>query len=386
MSSLLLRFPSSQPGNSPPIVGSRKFLSGHYMASDTFDGTGGSQNAADFSLLAAEPNVRGWLGLYSFGTVTSTQGVYDFSKQKADFNAIQASSPGKSMSIYMALARFHGPQPSSQTVTTSWVPAYILSDSTYGAGTNGTQHGYSLASWNGSTGFTETSLALWRIACITEYANMLIALANEPLTATSGPWAGQTFTFDTHPGIQACFYGYESVLDLSTLSTDYSDTGLRTSLQSLYSRTRAAWRHTLLVSGLNFCKTYSNMPGIVGDLSANATGLGGPDLISYAKFSWAQHLFVGDTTSDGGSTWTSGGGPAFTGVNPSVQWAQDPDYNKAPDTQTMFEAGVTLAASHIYWSRLNNGSGVRGDWATDVLPVINANPLSTPRPSNWPAT
>lgn len=356
-----------------------KFHSGHYMASDTFDGTGGSQNSTDFGLLNNEPAVLGWLGLYSAGTMTSVQGVYDFSKQIADAKLVLAM--GKRYSAYPAAQRFHGSQVASTTVTSSWVPAYILSNSAYGAGTNGTQHGYTLASYDGATGYTETAMALWRMPVMIEYANILVALASTPLTATAGPWAGQTYTFNTHPGVEALFYGYESVLDLTNTSTDYSDAAWRSALQYLYRTVRAAWPNTITVSGLNFCKSFPNMAGFVSDLVADATGMGGPDVISVAKEPWSQHLFKGDTSTDG-TTWTSGGGHSYVGQLPSIQWMQDPDPAKSVSTQDIYNTAAGLGASHIFWMRNSRGAGVKGDWATDVLPVINANGLSVPRPSS----
>lgn len=369
-------------GSLAPVAIGTKWNPGHYMASNTYNNTG--SNGPDFTALAAASNVRGWMGIYRWGSVTSTQGVYDFSALIADWNAEQAAAPGKRFAVSISLATFHGSQPLSQTISTGWIPAYILSGSAYGTGSNGTQHGYSQASWDGSTGYTETTAALWRPAVAAEYANMLAAWAATPVTLTSGPWAGQTYTVDTHPGYEATYFGFESVLDFTNVTNDYSDTSLRSSLAAMYATARTAFPHTLIAVGLNFCKTFSNMAGFVADLNTQNVGLGGPDLITVASFSWGQHLFRGDTTTNSGTTWTTGGGTDSRGVVTSTPWVQSPDYAKATNSTAITTAGAALNASHIFWARLVNGNGVKGDWATDVVPVINAQPITfTSRPSNW---
>lgn len=371
-----------------PAMGiSTKFNPGYGMGSNTFDNI--SNISDDMTALQSVPNAIHYLTQDSWGGITAVKGNYangtttNFGKQIAAFNALQAACPGKHLSLYIALARFHPSIPASATISTNWIPAYILGDSAYGAGTNGTQFGYSQASWDGTSGYTETTAALWRQIVMNEYIAMLVALASTPLTATSGPWAGQTFTFDTHPGIETIFLGYESVLNLTNTTTDYSDSALRSTFASLYSAARSAWPHTLVASGLNFCQTFSNMAGFVSDMSP-PVGLGGPDCLP--NLSWADHLFIGDTSANG-TTWTTGGGKDYRGIVPSLQWAQSPDFAKVSSTQLIFNTAQTLRASHLFLARLQNGSGVKGDWATDVVPTINANPnlLTTVRPTNWPA-
>lgn len=368
--------------NQASSVMTTKWTPGHYMASDTYNNTG--SNGPDFSALSSATNVLGWMGLYRWGSVTSTQGVYNFSQLIADWNAEQAAAPGKRFAVSISLATFHPSAPLSATISSGWIPAYILNGSAYGAGSNGTQFGYSQARYDGSTGYTETTAAIWRPLVATEYSNMLAAWAATSVTLTAGPWAGQTYTVDTHPGYEATYLGFESALDFTNVTNDYSDSTLRTQLSAIYQAVRAAFPHTLVRSGLNFCGTFSNMAGFVADLNTKKVGLGGPDLITQASFSWAQHLLRGDTSTNG-TTWTTGGGTSYLGAVDSGPWVQDPDYAKATNTTAIAQAGAALDASHIFWVRLNNGSGVKGDWATDVLPVINANPIAfTTRPTNWP--
>lgn len=344
-----------------------KWPFGHFMGSnningDTVSGNGRNQNEMNLCA-AAGPLIRGWAGIYLWSHFQSAKNVYDFAPLVSDFNYLQSVKPGAFFAPMIWAETFSGTNP-----TGMGVPAYILGDSQYGPGQDGAHFGYwTLDFGNGISGGTG---AVWRPLVNSEYAAMFEALAKTPLTATTGPYAGQTFTFDTHPLI-AFVHDQESSLSLSA-GSDYSENAMTTQSLARYQRMKAAFPHTTVAPQLNFL---NGSPPDVGLLVAGAAaagcGISWPDTIgAYPTHnSWAQQFYIGQQYN--GSAFVPGG-KDLRGNAPCIGWVQQPDYAQSTATDIL-NSMQQLAAGIDVWTFVTGGNG---DWTTKVLPMLKATALA----------
>lgn len=359
-------------------TGTTKFHPAFYMGSNNING-GHDSNANEFNVCAAAgAKVLGWFGIYTWSQFETADGVYDFSMLVNHFNALQAKKPGARFGIMIWCETFSG-------VTVSFgIPQYILTNSMYGPGADGIHFGYwPLNFGNGNAGGTA---AIWRPAVNERYTRLFERLAKASFLTTAGPYAGQTFTFDTHPLIEA-IHDQESSLSLAT-GSDYNEITFANQCVARYIRSAAAFPHTTFAPQINYL---NGSPPAVGTLVTGAfnarCGMSWPDTNGVALrkgvspgVSWGQHFYRGDAYD--GVNFVAGGTDR-RGQMPCVAWVQQPDYT--PYTAVDMLAGMqALQATHGIWTYVVGGNG---DWVSAVLPMINANAINnTACPANYNGT
>lgn len=352
-----------------PVTGSIKFHPGFYMGSNNVNGTGAS-NGSEFTILAASgPKVLGWFGIYQWRQFeNATAGVYDFSALAADFNALQTKKPGSRFGGQIWAEAFSG------TTVSFGIPQYILTNSIYGPGQDGIHFGY----WTGVNG--GGFAAIWRPSVNDRYAAMFEALAGTSFLTTAGPYAGQTFTWDTHPLVEA-FFDQETSLPV-TAGSDYSESTYATQCSARYTRMGAAFKHT------NFGSLINDMSGSPPSVGVAVTGafngrcaMAWPDTqgASTGTVTWGQHFYRGDQWN--GTTFVPGGTDR-RGHMACLGWVESPDYSRWT-AQDMFNGMVPLQVTHAVFT-LVQGGVANSNWTSAVLPVINGNTIpSAVCPTNY---
>lgn len=336
-----------------------KFHPGFYMGSNNVNGTGAS-NGSEFTILAASgAKVLGWFGIYTWRQFETADGVYNFSPMAADFNALQAKKPGARFGGQIWAELFSG------TTVAFGIPQYILTNSIYGPGQDGIHFGY----WTGQNG--GGFAAIWRALVNDRYARMFEALANTSFLTTAGPYAGQTFTWDTHPLVEA-FFDQETSLPV-TAGSDYNESTYSAQCVARYARMGAAFDHT------NFGALINDMSGSAGPVGLAVTGafngrcgMAWPDTqgASTGSVTWGQHFYRGDQLS--GTTFIPGGTDR-RGQMACLGWVESPDYNSWT-AQDMFNGMAALKVTHAIFT-LVQGGNANSNWTSAVLPMINANTI-----------
>lgn len=347
-----------------------KFHAGFYMGSNNVNGTG-ANNGSEFTVLAASgPKVLGWFGIYTWRQFETADGIYNFAAMASDFNALQVKQPGARFGAQIWAETFGG------VIAGGFgIPNYILNNAIYGPGQDGVHTGY----WTGANG--GGFAAIWRPAVNNRYAQMFEALAGTSFLTTAGPYAGQTFTWDTHPLVEA-FFDQETSLPV-TAGSDYNETTYANQCVARYARmgADACFKHT------NFGALINDMAGsppsvnvaVVG-AQANRCAMSWPDTngASHAV-TWGQHFYQGDQWN--GTTFIPGGTDQ-RGRMACLGWVESLDYNGFTALD-MYNAMVPLKVTHAVFT-LVQGGNANSNWTAQVLPVINGNPVpSTACPTNY---
>lgn len=345
------------------------------MGSNNING-GHDSNANEYNVIAASgPKVLGWFGIYTWSSFETSDGVYDFSSLATHFNALQAKKPGARFGIMIWCETFSG------TNVAFGTPSYILNNSFYGAGKDGIHTGYWTLSFSSGGG----TAAIWRAQVNERYTRLFEHLATTSFVTTAGPYAGQTFTFDTHPLIEAIF-DQESSLSLST-GSDYNENTMTSQSIARYTRCAQAFKNTTFSPMINFL---NGSPPDVGQLVsgayANRCGIAWPDTNGVAQkangtfpgVTWGQNFYIGNVYN--GTAFVPGG-TDLRGRIANLGWIQQPDYT--PYTAAdMFDGFEFLKNSHGVATYVTGGNG---DWTTKVLPLIQSRVLSnTAYPDNYP--
>lgn len=343
------------------------------MGSNNING-GHDNNAAEWNALAASPaKVLGWFGIYTWRQFETSDGVYDFSMLVTHFNALQAKRPGARFGAQIWCEAFSG------TTVSFGIPQYILTNSFYGPGQDGIHFGY----WTDQNG--GGFAAIWRAQVNERYTRMFENLATTSFVTTAGPYAGQTFTFDTHPLIEAWF-DQESSLAV-TAGSDYNESTFANLSVARYIRSAAAFKNTTFAALINDMAGSPPSVGVAVTGAYNNRGaMAWPDTNGIAQrangtfpgITWGQHFYSGDTWN--GSAFVSNG-TNLKGRMGALAWIESPDYNvyTAPD---LFDGLEGLKATHGIITYVTTGNGT---WTTNILPLINARILSnTAYPDNYP--
>lgn len=340
-----------------------KFHVGLIMGSNNING-GSDSNANEFSVCAAAgAKCIGWYGIYTWRQFETSDGVYDFSMLVNHFNALQAKKPGARFGAQIWCEAFSG------TTVSFGIPQFILNSSTYGpVGPDGIHFGYwPLDFGSGNQGGTA---ALWRTAVNERYTRVFEHLATTSFLTTAGPYAGQTFTFDTHPLIEA-FFDQESSLSLAS-GSDYSENTFTTLSVARYVRSAAAFPHT------NFAPLINFLNGSPPDVALLVTGafnarcaMSWPDTTGAfpTHSTWAQHFYAGDAYN--GTTFVPGG-TDLRGKMACIAWVEQPDY----PTYTAADMFNTMQNLRVNQGVFTYVTGGNGDWNTKVLPLINSSALT----------
>jgi hypothetical protein len=355
---------------------------GHYLWSYNISGTGPSNQGEMNNLAdARSANVLGGAWIYRWGTVQAAKGVYDFSSIGTDFNYLQSKRPGARFCAAFATRVFGGPYTAATTVSAGWIPAYILNNSVYGtpgggAGPNGTQFGYTLGEYASGSNYGQVAACIWRAVIMTEKIALFVNFLNSIVPDGSG------LTWNKHPLFEAIIDWDESVLALAGPNappSDYSWSALMTQLEAWWQQVTAAATETSVLTALNFA-AQNGAPGDMLTLLTSAynarAGFSCPD-VKYNDAIDAQQAFQGKVYN--GTAWVSGG-TSFSNRMDSSPQVQQPDYSSGTVAQIYSQCEL-LSPNRIFWGMK---TGTPGDWFSQVIPVINANPtLNTTCPTEY---
>jgi hypothetical protein len=382
-------FDQYQTGNTSAVVGCSpatgqpvKWHPGHYMGSNNINGSvtrGNGRNQNEMNILASSgANVLGYQPIYTWDVCELSDGGYDFTNIIEDFNYLQSVAPGKRFGPMIWCEKFTGTGFSGLGT-----PAYILNNSIYGAGSDGVHFGY----WNQDFGSGQSGAcaAIWRANVNDRYTRMFEHLATTSFVTTSGPYAGQTFTFDTHPLVEFIF-NQETSLNLQA-GSDYNSTNFANNFNTQVQRMVAAFPHTLVGPQINFVIANAlTINGIVDNLAiaGPAVAMSCPDVYPTASGGFptiGQNVYMGNRWNGSGFT---AGGTDYRNSIPCIGFAQQATYTHFP-TKTPadnFASAQTLRCSYFLWTYV---VGTNYDWSSKIRPFIDANPITnTAYPANFP--
>lgn len=387
-----------------------KFNPGWYPVSDAKSNAG--QVAFEVPILAASGPGGSWVlgnpymgysANYDWGYLEPNGGDYatGVAIVANDFNKLQASCPGAHFILQIEYATY---PPGNFTPTNGlpWIPNDILNNvGTYGAGPTGSSNsGWALSGYNGSgpNNFAVKAAAIWRTAVMNRWILFLNILFNTSFTTTAGPYAGQVFTFNTHPL-------FEGLIDLTEYSwsfgpydgnpippADYSDAQLTSALLEELLQVKIALSQTQFAMMLSY-----------GDSGPNAY----VNLNTLVQYSANNHCSISnadtfqDVTQINGEAFYTGN-PNGTGVSPTpdnrgkmgfLGCSQPLDYDGGSGSPPgslgvmYFVWNTQLKCTHILpqmWDEVT-GSGVATFMPNILNPFARANPIpNTTRPTNLP--
>jgi hypothetical protein len=364
-----------------------KFHPGHYLGSYNVDGTG-APNQGEMNFLATlDSNVIGYMADYTWSAIEHDQGNYSWSYASnsntgvnfqniiADFNYLQSVRPGARFIINLLPETFGNQGTNTDiAVNGNGVPDYILTSPTYGpAGPNGSQYGYELQVGGGNI-YAIVS-AIWRPAVMARLAALVKALANTSFTTTSGPYAGQTFTFDTHPLIEGIITGEDEYS-----GGDYTMPAYLAQLQSLYTTVIPALPHTAFGVYLDYLggDDGTGMPQAIANAYSARVALTGPDIYGTEREENSQIVYAGGSWN--GSNFVAGGGTNYRGKMPFFGQVQSPDYGKSgPGIDTpanIFTNIQYLGTDNAIWTdgAENSPYNTSSFWNSYIQPMADATP------------
>ena len=294
--------------------------SANWALSASGTGANGGDRTKIAAAITANPAIFvGWSPIYNWHFIQPTAaGQYPgFYAMLADFNAWQTASPGAyfvpQVSAYRVANGTFNPNGGA-----SIIPAYILSGgSSYGnTPVGGSGNGW-MATGYSAPNYTYYEARLDNALVNAEWLKLFAYIMNTPFVTTAGPYAGQTFTLNTHP-LCAGYLDWTGV-DVATLGpsqpSDYTVANWFIGCKSIANAfvTNAANTLGAMMTGYGGAPsepvadqlTLLNLLKATGSAANSCT-----DVVysgSVFKPAWAQDYFIGNTTSDGGNTWTAGG-------------------------------------------------------------------------------
>lgn len=233
MSALLLRFPTSSPGNQPPLPpGGFKWFPGHTMLSTGYDLTGGF-NIQEFTSANKNSNLVGSTASYNWSHLEPTQGAYNIVntivQDLLDLNnpaKTGATGPRRLVATIKANGYFGTPMTSANASTTDGtqadcVPSWLIkgagrlnsssishlqsTDGTmyttsFPASPNPLQSGFTGSQWTGSAYTFLVSSSHYHPVAAQCFSNLLQAVANSPVPSFSiGGVTYPASTLNNHP-------------------------------------------------------------------------------------------------------------------------------------------------------------------------------------------
>ena len=190
---VLLRI-ANNTNSSPP--------SANWALSASGTGANGGDRTKIAAAITANPAIFvGWSPIYNWHFIQPTAaGQYPgFYAMLADFNAWQTASPGAyfvpQVSAYRVANGTFNPNGGA-----SIIPAYILSGgSSYGNTPSGGSGNGWMATGYSAPNYTYYEARLDNALVNAEWLKLFAYIMNTPFVTTAGPYAGQTFTLNTHP-------------------------------------------------------------------------------------------------------------------------------------------------------------------------------------------
>jgi hypothetical protein len=355
-------------------TGSIKWHPGHYVLSAGITTpTNGGWPGRKTELDAAGNNAKvlGWRGIYTWAALEPSKGNYDFSAIDRDLQylATQYSTPKRMALLVLPGTFFGGSDPNSYT---GYIPSYVLSDSSYGAGMNGSSHGY----WGSSSSYMA---AVYRPAVMGRYIALIQALGAR---------------YNSNPYFEAIILpetaGYIATL---TGAPDWSDNALLAQLKSLVTASVAAFPNTNVAMQNNYMQGFGNTAALTAFLAANRASLSGPDIFGASAvqtygagkgYTWGQQALMGLNAVDSSVKVSDlrGTMPVIHDVQmPELDGSQFGNIGAPYSPQDIFNnANGNLRATHVFWNYVYSGPG---NWQS-VLAMINSNPITnTACPSNY---
>jgi hypothetical protein len=351
-----------------------KWHPGWYMGSNEVTKPGNAQLAnkiIEQTAVHNTTNCLGWKGNYTWKTLETSLGVYDFSSILTDLAALKAYSPSLRLMIAIWAEDFSHTNPASNAI-----PDYILNDVAYGAGYPAVPPATQLRGfWQlGTYGCTA---AVWRPAVMNRIKALYAALG--AATTTGG------FTFDTDPNVE-CVNFQETTLDL-TAGSDFNVTTYLSQWQSLTDSMVGSFPHTNVTIEVNYMgpgDTRSATESLVNYLNTARAAFGGPDILGASSpalpdYIWGQAAYQGKHWNPSTSAWVAGGTDS-RGKIPCIHAIQQPEMDGsqfggqgAPFTMADFyqEANNILQVNHCVVTYIA-GSGTN-NWNGVVKPFMNSN-------------
>lgn len=384
----LVTIPSAPTGFSVSGAAAQSFkfypgiraLSGNVNGSPSPNGNG--RNAGEMTMYkTTHAGFNGMRFTYTWRNFeNATQGTYSFQSVIDDFNALQAAVPGSYFGAYVLAGISMPPITYAQAVArvvSLAIPDYILNcggtlamKDFYGASTttnytlaaqqNG-QYGFTFVGWNLTSANTYNSVnALFNDpAVIRGWINMMVAFANTSFVTTAGPYAGQTFTFNTHPLFDGVIDANEWSIALNLSSDQFNPPAssgpasaptyqnFRNYMFQSWNEIQAAWTQTSLRNSYSFGysgTTSSTGIQIVADIPniAKIPGMfmSAPDFYGAAwrsSIPWADNGQQGmrgilNPQSGAGSSLQPATGPVFVNWLGYEGQVQDKDYSSKLDS------------------------------------------------------
>jgi hypothetical protein len=346
-----------------------KWHPGHYVQSNSYIKGGSSDSSiaglkADIDqALSGNANVAGYMALGIWAAIETSQGVYDWSGVDALRSYIATKYPGKRFGLAVFFVGY------GIGNISEFIPNYVLNDSSYGSGYDGSHYGY----WDLFGSGNSPTAAFWRPAVAARIKALFASLA-----AHTSPY-GSGYTYDTDPYFEAVAWD-ESSLSLSSTG-DYTNSAATAQWAAIHTSMVASFPHTNVIEQNNFwyAQGTSNAVNVMVADIAIGCAIGGPDVrpTYYGGYTDGQLAYIGDS---------SAGTSAQFGKAPYIAFVQSGDYVSGGVAAIMTESLSSLKSAQVWWSNLTLGNGVQGDWVTTVLPAINASPIPSANkvcPSNY---
>jgi hypothetical protein len=354
LSSVIQGIPSTSP-----VLPSKKWNPGHYC--EFF--TGASLNtgiAGRLSIYTAEASsqCKGYVLRIPWAAIETSFGVYDTSWFIQDLTRLE--SVGKSLGIIILTAEYF-----NDNTPNGMIPPYIwnTSDPHYSSAYN---PGF----------YTGSPLGICRAA---EYVS---AVTDRLIALLAGLAA---LGLDSRPGLEFINICDETTPSaLGTLSggppAGYSNAAWNAQKLRLVQQAGPLFAQTSVTIPFNFLPGYSNSELLTfGQAMLTAKcAFGGPDTLI-------------NSPTTGVSVWQGllAGGANYQGALPMMLQVQSPDIygggfngGTATPAQLFAYSNGTVHTTHLPWIRQQTSNPA--DWASSVLPFINANPLThTARPSAY---
>jgi hypothetical protein len=398
--------------NTPTSGSGIKWHPGHYMASGqvTTPGNGSlSAKQGEISMMRSSPaTVLGWAGVYTWGDFEPTNaGGYTFADLDTDYKQVTGYTSGtttsavynspRRMMVSLGTADYWSTNPTHG----NFLPAYILSNSTYGpAGADGVHFGY------GQIGNYGNAAAWWRTSVQGRLIALFQALATHVLP--------DGYTVDTSPYIEAIMSD-ETALAF-TGSSDYNATAYLAGLQAVYPAIVAVFPHTNVGLENNYTPGAAQAVTLEDWLPSQRIAASGPDVfgasscfcvnnsggvgVTWGQAAYAGFSFTGNNSANPPNGWASSGGTDLRGTVASLFNVQYPDLvTDGFQPSDIFTQGETnLRANYLIWTAVSGASPSSANWlgsasnmsswqassSGGVLATIVGSPITqTSCPSNY---
>jgi hypothetical protein len=271
--------------------------------------------------------IKGALMTVPWGSVETSQGVYDFSQIDKDLAYLKAM--GKRLILEVWWMNYWNTLPSApQSGGVYWLPDYMISNGCAAA-----------ATYSSGVGYT---VQLHQQACMDRLIALFQALAQR---------------YNSDPNIEQII-----ITEPSVPYASYDSNAFLTQFQRLVAAIPAAWPNTSRAFYMN----WFDQPGTMAASAAqNGVGLGGPDTLPPPP--------IGPWEDDGSQALRGAGGKYGTvdyrGRIP-VSYSYEALYSIAPASLMSYALG-TLKVTHMAWAA-NDNLASNLNWDTGVIPAITA--------------